>query len=78
MAQVHEEQLRVKEEEQSLSSSSGIDSCTATTTQFHYDTRGLANAANNLFLTAPIYHHGYEWLESFLPIMMAMVAGRRS
>ena len=31
-AQVHEERLRVKEEEQSLSTSSGIDSCTATIT----------------------------------------------
>ena len=38
-------------------------------TQFYYDTRrGLANAANNLFLTAPIYHYVYEWLESFLPV----------
>ena len=46
------------------------------TAQFHeigrlkkYNTRrGIANVANNLFLTAPIYHYGYEWLESLIPI----------
>lgn len=35
-----------------------------------YDTRrGLANAANNLFLTAPIYHYGYDMLENLLPVL---------
>mmetsp|Transcript_2411 Transcript_2411/g.5636 ORF Transcript_2411/g.5636 Transcript_2411/m.5636 type:complete len:276 (-) Transcript_2411:49-876(-) len=35
---------------------------------FVYDRRrGLTNVANNVFLTTPIYHFGYERLESLLP-----------
>ena len=35
---------------------------------FVYDRRrGLTNVANNVLLTAPIYHFGYERLESLLP-----------
>ena len=53
--QNHKARLRTQEE--------NIPRC------FRYDKRrGLASVANNIFLTTPIYHYGYDLLESLIPI----------
>ncbi|KAL7549452.1 hypothetical protein ACHAWF_012719 [Thalassiosira exigua] len=68
-AQVHEGRVRAEEdaarEERKASGKAG----------FRYDARrGLASVANNVCLTAPVYHFGYEWLESLIPISGAPAA----
>ena len=72
-AQFHEERLRIgrnKDKGSSNSSSSSSSSSCSNNILFHwYDTRrGLANVLNNLMLTTPIYHYGYNILESVLPV----------
>ena len=50
-----------------------ITTITITTTRpavnFHYDIqRGISNIINNLFITTPLYHFGYNFLDTIIPI----------
>lgn len=39
------------------------------TLNFHYDVqRGLSNIINNLCITTPLYHFGYDFLDTIIPI----------
>lgn len=68
-AQYHDEQLRLGTKDENSSRQNNNAAATSFFFLRRYDTRrGLANIANNIFLTTPIYHFGYEWLERVLPI----------
>jgi len=42
---------------------------TRPTVNFHYDVqRGLSNIVNNLCITTPLYHFGYDFLDTIIPI----------
>lgn len=61
-AQLHEVRLRA-------GNTTSSSSASHTTKVFSLDSRRcLASIANNLFLTAPIYHFGYAWLDNMMPV----------
>jgi len=50
-----------------------VSTITITTTRpaviFHYDVqRGISNIINNLCITTPLYHFGYDFLDTIIPI----------
>eukprot|EP00584_Thalassiosira_punctigera_P013286 CAMPEP_0172565676 /NCGR_PEP_ID=MMETSP1067-20121228/109125_1 /TAXON_ID=265564 ORGANISM="Thalassiosira punctigera, Strain Tpunct2005C2" /NCGR_SAMPLE_ID=MMETSP1067 /ASSEMBLY_ACC=CAM_ASM_000444 /LENGTH=306 /DNA_ID=CAMNT_0013356617 /DNA_START=98 /DNA_END=1018 /DNA_ORIENTATION=+ len=68
-AQYHEGRLRARKRWSPAGAGGAYPHSSRFRWTFKYDfRRGFANVANNLFLTAPIYHYGYEWLESLIPV----------